>query len=80
MKQLLKDPSVCIFAELALVKAAELQMNAEELNLAYHFASKHFKDCDEFVKQCVLIQFGGGTGCAVGTSVECIVLEFTPGA
>ena len=49
VKWLLKDPSVCLFAALALAKAAELQMNAEELNLAYHFASKHFKDCDEFI-------------------------------
>ena len=49
MKWLLKDPSVCVFAVLALAKAAELQMNAEELNSAYHFASKHFKDCDELV-------------------------------
>ena len=49
LKWLLKDPLVYIFAVLALVKAAKLQMNAEELNLAYHFAFKHFKDCDEFV-------------------------------
>ena len=49
VKRLLKDPSVCIFAALALAKAAKLQMNAEELNLAYNFAFKHFKDYDEFV-------------------------------
>ena len=49
MKQLLKDPLVYVFSELALVKAAELQMNTKELNSAYHFTSKHFKDCDEFV-------------------------------
>ena len=49
VKRLLKDPSVCIFAVLASAKAAKLQMNAKELNLAYHFASKHFKDCDEFI-------------------------------
>ena len=49
VKRLLKDPLVCVFAVLALAKAAKLQMNAEELNSAYHFASKHFKDCDEFV-------------------------------
>ena len=49
VKQLLKDPLVCIFAELALAKAAKLQMNAEELNWAYHFAFKHFKDCNEFI-------------------------------
>ena len=48
VKWLLKDPSVCVFAVLASAKAAELQMNAEELNLAYHFALKHFKDCNEF--------------------------------
>ena len=34
---------------LALAKAAKLQMNTEELNSAYNFAFKHFKDCDEFV-------------------------------
>ena len=50
VKWLLKDPLVCIFAELALAKAVELQMNATELDLAYHFAFKHFKDYDEFVK------------------------------
>ena len=49
VKWLLEDPLVCVFAVLALAKAAELQMNTEELNLAYHFALKHFKDCDEFV-------------------------------
>ena len=49
VKQLMKDPLVCIFAVLSLAKAAELQMNAEELNSAYHFAFKHFKYCDEFV-------------------------------
>ena len=49
VKWLLKDPSVCVFAVLALAKAAELQMNAKELNSAYNFAFKHFKDCDEFV-------------------------------
>ena len=49
LKRLLKDPLVCIFAVLALAKAAKLQMKAEELNLAYHFAFKHFKDCDEFI-------------------------------
>ena len=49
VKRLLKNPSVCIFAALALAKAAKLQMNAKELNSAYHFASKHFKDCDEFI-------------------------------
>ena len=49
VKQLLKNPSVCVFAVLASVKAAKLQMNTKELNSAYHFASKHFKDCDEFV-------------------------------
>ena len=49
VKWLLKDPSVCIFAALALAKVAKLQMNAEELNSAYHFAFKHFKDCDDFV-------------------------------
>ena len=48
MKWLLKDPLVCIFAALALAKAAKLQMNTEELNLAYHFAFKHFKDYNEF--------------------------------
>ena len=46
VKWLLKDPSVCIFAALASAKAAELQMNAEQLNLVYHFG---FKDCDEFI-------------------------------
>ena len=49
VKWLLKDPSVCIFAVLASAKAVELQMNAGKLNSAYHFASKHFKDCDEFI-------------------------------
>ena len=49
VKWLLKDPSVCIFAVLTLAKASELQMNTEELTSAYYFASKHFKDCDEFV-------------------------------
>ena len=49
VKQLLKDPSVCIFAALALVKAAKLQMSTKELNLAYHFTSKHFKDCNGFI-------------------------------
>ena len=49
VKQLLKDPLVYVFAALASVKAAELQMNTEELNSAYYFTSKHFKDCDEFV-------------------------------
>ena len=49
VKWLLKDPSVCLFPVLALAKAAKLQMNDKELNLAYHFASKHFKDCNEFV-------------------------------
>ena len=49
VKRLLKDPLVCIFAALALVKAAELEMNAKELNSAYYFASKHFKDCYKFV-------------------------------
>ena len=49
IKWLLKDPLVCIFAVLALAKAAKLQMNAEELNSAYNFAFKHFKDCDEFI-------------------------------
>ena len=34
---------------LASAKAAELQMNAEELTSAYNFALKYFKDCDEFV-------------------------------
>ena len=48
VKRLLKDSSVCIFAALALAKATKLQMNAEELNSAYNFAFKHFKDCDEF--------------------------------
>ena len=51
VKQLLKDPLVCVFAALALAKAAKLQMNAEELNLAYHFAFKHFKDCNEFINK-----------------------------
>ena len=49
VKRLLKDPSVCIFAVLASAKAAKLQINAKELNLAYYFAFKHYKDCDEFV-------------------------------
>ena len=49
VKQLLKDPLVCVFAVPKLAKAAKLQMNAEELNLAYYFAFKHFKDCDEFM-------------------------------
>ena len=49
VKQLLKDPSVCVFAALALARAAKLQMNAEELNLAYNFAFMHFKDCNEFI-------------------------------
>ena len=49
VKWLLKNPSVCVFAALALAKAAKLQMNAKELNLAYNFALKYFKDCDEFV-------------------------------
>ena len=49
VKWLLKNPSVCIFAVLALAKVAKLQMNAEELILAYNFALKCFKDCDEFV-------------------------------
>ena len=49
MKWLLKDPLVCVFSVLALAKAAELQMNTEELNLAYHFAFKYFKDCNEFI-------------------------------
>ena len=48
VKWLLKDTLVYVFAALALAKAAKLQMNAEELNLAYYFASKHFKDYDEF--------------------------------
>ena len=49
VKWLLKDPLVCIFVVLASTKAAKLQMNAKELNSAYHFAFKHFKDCNEFV-------------------------------
>ena len=49
VKQLLKNPSVCVFAALASAKAAELQMNTEELTSAYNFALKYFKDCDEFV-------------------------------
>ena len=49
VKQLLKNPLVCVFAMLISAKAAELQIKAEELNSAYHFASKHFKDCDKFV-------------------------------
>ena len=49
VKRFLKDPLVCIFVVLALAKATEQQMNAEELISAYHFAFKHFKDCDEFV-------------------------------
>ena len=49
VKQLLKDSLVCVFAVLALAKAAELQMSTKELNSAYYFALKHFKDCDEFV-------------------------------
>ena len=49
VKQLLKDPSVCVFEALALAKAAKQQINAEELNLAYNFAFKYFKDCDKFV-------------------------------
>ena len=49
VKWLLKDPSVCIFAVLALSKAAKLQMNAEELNSAKNFAFKHLKDYDEIV-------------------------------
>ena len=49
VKRLLKDPLVCIFAVPALAKSDELQMNTEKLNLANHFAFKHFKDCDEFV-------------------------------
>ena len=49
VKWSLKDPSVCIFAVLALAKAAKLKMNAEELNLAYNFAFKHFKDCNELI-------------------------------
>ena len=49
VKWLLKDPLVCIFTVLALAKAAELQINAEELNSAYHFAFKHFKNCAEFI-------------------------------
>ena len=49
MKQLLKDPLVCIFAVLALAKAAKLQMNTEELKSAYNFAFKRSKDCDEFI-------------------------------
>ena len=38
VKWLLKDPSVCVFSVLASAKAAELQMNAEELTSAYSFA------------------------------------------
>ena len=34
VKWLLKDPSVCIFAVLALAKVAKLQMDTEELNSA----------------------------------------------
>ena len=49
VKWLLKDPLVCVFAVLASAKAVELQMNAKKLKSAYHFAFKHFKDCDEFV-------------------------------
>ena len=49
VKWLLKDPSVFVFAVLALAKAAKLQMNAKELNSAYNFAFKHFKDCNEFI-------------------------------
>ena len=49
VKWLLKNPSVCVFLALALAKAAELQMNAEELNSAYNFSLKSFKDCNEFV-------------------------------
>ena len=49
MKWLLKNPSVCVFAVLALAKAAELQINAKELNSAYNFAFKYFKDCNEFI-------------------------------
>ena len=44
-----KNPSACVFAALASAKAAELQMNAEELTSVYNFALKYFKDCDEFV-------------------------------
>ena len=49
VKWLFKNPSVCVFAALALAKAAKLQMNTEELTLAYKFALKYLKDCDEFV-------------------------------
>ena len=49
VKWLLKNPSVCVFAVLASTKAAELQMNAEQLTSAYNFTLKYFKDCDEFV-------------------------------
>ena len=49
VKWLLKNPSVCIFAVLASAKAAKLQMNAKKKKLAYNFAFKHFKDCDEFI-------------------------------
>ena len=43
------NPSVCVFAALALTKAAKLQMNATKLNSTYNFAFKYFKDCDEFI-------------------------------
>ena len=38
VKWLLKNPSVCVFAALASAKVAELEMNVEELTLAYNFA------------------------------------------
>ena len=57
-------------------------MNAEELNLAYNFAFKHFKDCDEFVNNVFHLDLieAPSASCAVGTRVECAVLEFTSGA
>ena len=52
VKWLLKNPSVCVFAALALAKAAELQMNAKELTLAYNFAFKYLKTVMSLLTMC----------------------------